>query len=131
MLICGNSLYILDFQKSIYYFQIDAVSRLGKEASSELNLVFLLEARTDKCYGTLWTLTILFYFIFLILLFFFFSFYFEGWWRGTWQWSHMTGHMMWHHKPRTWWKGLEDDVRVHGVHMVALNRTWGRNEDEA
>ena len=51
--------------------------------------------------------------------------------EGTWQGSHMTGHMMWHHKPRTWWKGLEDDVRTPGVHMVALSRIWGRNEDEA
>ena len=22
--------------------------------------------------------------------------------EGTWQGSHMTGHMMWHHKPKTW-----------------------------
>ena len=70
----------------------------------------------------IWTLTIfiLFSFIFLILLYFTFL------WKdneGTWQWSHMTGHMMWHHKPRTWWKGLEDDIRALGVHIVALSRT--------
>jgi len=39
-----------------------------------------------------------FYFSDFILIFF--SFSFERW-RGTWHHSHMTSHMMWHHKPRT------------------------------
>ena len=43
--------------------------------------------------------------------------------KGMWQGSHMTCHMMWCHKPRTWWKDLEDDVRAPGVYMVALSRT--------
>ena len=52
-----------------------------------------------------WTLTIfiflLFYFSDFILIFF--SFYFSfGQWRGTWHCSHMTGHIMWCHRPRTW-----------------------------
>ena len=67
-----------------------------------------------------------FYFIFIFLLF-----YFEGRWRDTWQGSHMTCHMVWHNKPRTWWKGLEDDVRAPGVYIVALSKIWGRNENEA
>ena len=85
-------------------------------------------------YGTLNTNNFLFYFIlfFLILLFFFFILFF---WKddeeGTWQGSHMTCHMVWLHKPRRWWKSLEDDVRAHGIHMVALSRIWGRNEDKA
>ena len=52
-------------------------------------------------------------------IFFFFSF---EQWRGTWQGSHMAGHMMWCHRPRTWWKDLEDDIRAHGVYMVALSK---------
>jgi len=69
---------------------------------------------------------ILFYFsdFILILFFFCFCFCFE-WWRGMWHYSHMTGHMMWHHRPRTWWKNLENDVRVHVYNMVALSRKWG------
>ena len=57
---------------------------------------------------------------FLILLFFFFILlFFKDDEKGMWQGSHMTGHMMWCHKPRTWWKNLEGDVRAHGVCMVA------------
>ena len=41
----------------------------------------------------------------------------------------MTGHMMWCHKPRTWWKSLEDDIKTHGVYMVALSKKWGGYED--
>jgi len=52
---------------------------------------------------------ILFYFSDFIWILFFFSF---GWWRGIWHGSHMTCHIMWHHRPRTWWKDLEDDVSV-------------------
>ena len=52
-----------------------------------------------NCYGILWTLTIFLFFNFsdfiLILIFF-------GWWRGMWHCSHMTCHMMWCHRPRTW-----------------------------
>jgi len=58
-----------------------------------------------SCYGMLWTWTILFYFLFffLILLFFFFIFFFFGDdEKGMWQGSHMTGHMIWHHRPRIW-----------------------------
>ena len=89
---------------------------------------------TSECYGTLWTWII---FIFLFLLFsdfigilFSFSFSFRRW-RGTWQGSHMTGHMMWCHRPRPWWKDLEDDIRAHGVCMVALSKKWGEHEVEA
>ena len=35
-----------------------------------------------------------------ILIFFSFLFDFR-WWRGTWYCSHMTCHMIWHHRPRT------------------------------
>ena len=77
------------------------------------------------CYGMLWT-WIIFIFIFLLFSDFIgilFSFYFYfGQWRGMWQGSHMTGHMMWCHRPRLWWKDLEDDVRAHGVYMVALSK---------
>ena len=72
-----------------------------------------------------------FFFIFWLyrnFVFFFFSF---GWWRGTWQGSYMTGHMMWCHRPRPWWKDLEDDVRAYGVCMVALSKKWGEHEVEA
>ena len=61
-----------------------------------------------------------------VFFFFFFSF---GWWRGTWHCSHMTYHMMWCHRPRRWWKDLEDDIRAHGYNMVTLRRTWGRGID--
>ena len=89
------------------------------------------------CYETLWTWII---FIFFFLLFsdfieilFSFSFFFFSFrqWRGTWHCSHMTGHMMWHHRPRTWWKNLEGDVRAHGVCMMALSKKWGEYEVEA
>jgi len=72
---------------------------------------------------------ILFYFSDFTLLFFYFLLKDDE--EGTWQGSHMTGHMMWHHKPRTWWKGLEDDVRASGVYMVALSKKWGEHEVEA
>ena len=76
-----------------------------------------------------WTLTIFifvfFYFSDFILIFFFFFFYFSfGWWKGTSHCRHMTCHMMWHHRPRTWWKNLEDDIRAHVYNMVALKQTW-------
>ena len=61
-----------------------------------------------------------------VFFFFFFSF---GWWRGTWHCSHMTYHMMWCHRPRRWWKDLEDDVRAHVYNMVTLRQTWGRGMD--
>ena len=48
LLVCGDSLYISDLQKSIHYFQIDATSGLGKRESPKLNLASLLKARTDK-----------------------------------------------------------------------------------
>ena len=94
----------------------------------------MLSMNSSYCYGTLNTNNFLFYFLlfFLILLFFFFIlFSWKDDEEGTWQGSHMTCHIVWCHKPKTWWKGLEDDVRAHGIHMVALSRTWGRNEDEA
>ena len=74
------------------------------------------------------TLTIFLFFsfllFFLILLFLFFIlFSWKDDEEGTWQGSHMTCHMLWRHKPRTGWKGLEDNVRAHGIHMVALSRT--------
>jgi len=64
-----------------------------------------------------------------ILIFFSLFFYFSfGQWRGTWYYSHMTGHMMWCHRPRTWWKDLEDDIRAHVYNIVALSRKWDRHE---
>ena len=72
---------------------------------------------------------IFFYFSDFTLLYFYFLLKNNE--EGTWQGSHMTGHMMWRHKPRTWWKGLEDDVRAPGVHMVALSKKWGEHEVEA
>jgi len=75
---------------------------------------------------------------FSFILFYFFGFYFSFsllYWKddegGTWQGSHMTGHMMWCHRPRLGWKDLEDDVRAHGVCMVALSKKWGEHEVEA
>ena len=67
---------------------------------------------------------ILFYFS--ILLYFFFCFFFflkndeeardnEVTWQVTW---------MWRHKPRTWWKGLEDDVRAYEIHMCQDRWRW-------
>ena len=74
-----------------------------------------------------WTLTIFYFLLFFLILLFFFFILFS--WKdneeGMWQGSHMTCHMVWHHKPRTWWKGLEDDVRAYGTHMMTLSRTWG------
>ena len=37
----------------------------------------------------------------------------------------MTCHMMWHHRPRTWWKDLKNNIRAHVYNMVALKQTWG------
>ena len=73
-----------------------------------------------------------FYFSDFILILFslFFSFSF-GQWRGIWHHSHMTGHMMWRHRPKTWWKDLEDDLRAHIYNMVALSKMWGRHESVA
>jgi len=46
---------------------------------------------------------ILFYFSDFISILLFFSFLFNsGQWRGTWHCSHMTYHMMWCYRPRTW-----------------------------
>ena len=59
-----------------------------------------------------------FYFLFLLFsdfigILFYFSFFFSfGQWRGMWHCSHMTCHMMWCHRPRRWWKDLEDDIKV-------------------
>ena len=86
------------------------------------------------CFGHKQFYFILFYFIFsdftflfLYLLFFFFG----DDEKGTWQGSHMICHMMWHHRPRTWWKNLESDVRAHGVCIVVLSKKWGEHEVEA
>ena len=115
--------------KTNNYISSKALSRLSSgDFTRELNKKSLL----------LWDALdinnfILFPSLFLILLYFFLFllFYFEGWWRGMWQGSHMTCHMMWCHRPRTWWKNLEGDVRVHRVYMVALSKKWGKYEDEA
>ena len=69
----------------------------------------ILCARATKAITVMghWTLTIFIFFsfiVFLILLFFFFFFILLLWKddeEGMWQGSHMTGHMMWHHRPRT------------------------------
>jgi len=62
----------------------------------------------------------LFYFFWLyrdfILFLFFFSF---GQWRGMWHYSHM----MWCHRPRRWWKNLEDDIRAYVYNIVTLRQT--------
>ena len=82
----------------------------------------------SNCYWTLIIfLFLLFYFPdFILIFFFFFSF---GQWRGTWHCSHMTGHMMWHYRPRTWWKDLEDNIRAYIYNIVALRQTWGCSID--
>jgi len=56
------------------------------------------------------------------------NFYF-GQWKGMWHCSHMICHMMWCHRPRIWWKDLEDDVRAYVYNMVALRQTWGWSMD--
>ena len=61
-------------------------------------------------------------------VFFFFFFSFRQW-RGTWHCSHMTCHIMWCHRPRRWWKDLEDNVRAYIYNMMTLRRTWGRSMD--
>ena len=100
----------------------EVADSLNLELSTSINLVPTWYV--DNCYGTPETLTIfiLFYFIFLISYEFCFSFFFFsfGWWRG-----------MWHHKPRTWWKDLEDDIRAHVYNMVVLGRKWSRHENAA
>ena len=67
--------------------------------SSTDSTVNLLISDQDvmECFGP----NILFFLlsIFLLILYFFFFWDNE---EGTWQGSHMTGHMMWRHKPRTW-----------------------------
>ena len=58
-----------------------------------------------KCYGTLNTNNFLFYFLLFFLIWLFFFFILFSWKdneAGTWQGSHMAGHMMWHHRPRRW-----------------------------
>ena len=73
----------------------------------------------------------LFFFSFIFWLYrilFSFSFSF-GRWRGTWHCSHMTYHMMWCHRPRRWWKDLEDDIRAHVYNMATLRWTWGKSMD--
>ena len=77
------------------------------------------------CYETLWTWTIFIFFFlsfsdFIGILFSFFSF---GQWRGMWHCSHMTCYIMWCHRPRRWWKDLEDDVRAHVYNIVTLRQT--------
>ena len=84
---------------------------------------FLLKATMLYVMGRSGHEQFLFYFILFfdfigILFCFVFSF---GRWNGTWH-SHMTSHMIWHHKPRTWWKDLEDNVRAHVYNIVALSR---------
>ena len=95
----------------------------------------LVSGRAVICYVMRHLNTNDFYFILFYFSDFTFRFFilfsFKGWWRGMWQGNHMTGHMMWYHKPRTWWKDLEDDVRAHGVCMVALSKKWGKHEVEA
>ena len=65
---------------------------------------------------------------YFILFYFTFTFSFR-WWRSTWYCSHMTCHMMWCHRPRRWWKDLEDDIRAHVYNMATLRQTWGRSMD--
>ena len=76
-----------------------------------------------------------FYFLFLlfsdfigILFSFSFSFLLDDE-KSTWHCSHMTCHMMWCHRPRRWWKDLEDDVRAYVYNMVTLRQTWERSMD--
>jgi len=93
----------------------------------------LVVVTTNICHTLLWdTLNMNnFYFLFLLfsnfigILFSFFLFLYFRQWRGTWHCSHM----MWYHRPRRWWKNLEDDVRAHVYNIVALRQTWGRDMD--
>ena len=77
----------------------------------------------ESCYEMLWTLTIFILFYFILFFWFYINFvcffFFFFFWTIK---RHMTCHMMWHHRPRTWWKNLEDDVRTHVYNMVALSR---------
>ena len=85
----------------------------------------------SKCYGTFDTNNFYFpFFYFSDFSFILFYFLLKDNKEGTWQGSHMTGHIMWRHKLRTWWKGLEDDIKVPGIHMVALSKKWGEHEVE-
>jgi len=60
--------------------------------------------------------------------FYFILFYFSfRRWRGMWHYSYMTGHMMWCHRPRRWWKDLEDNVRAYVYNMATLRQTWERS----
>ena len=95
--------------------------------SNFLNYEIVMSIRTLTIFFSF----LLFYFIFSDFTFFFSLLYWKDDEEGTWQGSHMTGHMMWHHRPRTWWKNLEGDVRAHGVCMVALSKKWGEHEVEA
>ena len=59
-------------------------------------------AKPLNCYRILWTLTIFLFFNFSDFILILFFLFFFGWWRGMWYCSHMTCHMMWCHRPRTW-----------------------------
>ena len=126
--------HFLFFLSFIIYFLISLSSTNKLVSTNDSILQQSQQSRNDGqlCYGMLWTLTIflLFLWFYINFVLFCFCFYF-WWWRGTWHCSHMICHMMWHYRPRTWWKDLEDDVRAHRCNMVALSKTWDKHEDKA
>ena len=129
----SNFLGSSNFELCFYFSDIQANSAKLAKAPNLSNVPSKYHKFTDifNVMGRLNTNN--FYFLFfyfsdfiLILFYFYFSF---GQWRGTWHWSHMTGHMMWCHRSRTWWKDLEDNVRAYVYNIVALRWTWGCSMD--
>ena len=98
----------------IFTFIFQSIFGLWHASYSISNIILVM-----GCLNTNNFIFLFFYFSDFILIFFSLFFYFSfGWWRGMWHCSHM----MWHHKPRTWWKDLEDNVRAHVYNMIALSR---------
>ena len=141
-----NSIYFYLFLLFYFIFIVFSYFELRVKVSVTLHMIWYntfvtcyrswshnhISQKYIKCYGMLWILTFFFsfYLFFLILYFFSFEFLFPfyWWWRGTWHHSHMTGHMMWCHRPKIWWKDLKDDVRAYVYNMVALSRKWDGHE---
>ena len=120
---------ILRFQIVIvcFFFLIHQFITWGAVADHSSYFVTIME-----CFGHeefLFSFSFIFW-LYRNFVFFFFFFSFR-WWRGMWQGGHMIGHMMWCHRPRTWWKNLEGDVRANGVCIMALSKKWGEHEVEA
>ena len=126
----GSSLYTM---LSVYYIVVtsDNLMKSKKKLSTDSSVLLLNTVLWDTL-DTNNFYFIFFYFSDFILILFFFSFFFFfflfGQWRGMWHYSYMTCHMMWHHRPRTWWKNLEDNIRAHIYNMVTLSGKWGGHE---